>query len=107
MIRALTEALSASGQRTSIGGVPSTLSGTDLRIGSDVVSLSVREAALLRALLQAAPKLLSRSDLLSKVWTPDTDPHVIEVTIGRLRRRLGSLGSAIVAVPKRGYLVRP
>ncbi len=107
MIRTLTEALSTSDQRTSIGGVPTTITGTEVRIGMDVVSLSSREAALLGALLKAAPKLVSRTELLAQVWTPDTDPHVIEVTVGRLRRRLGVVGAAIVAVPKRGYLVRP
>jgi uroporphyrinogen-III synthase len=106
MIRTLTEELIDRGTRTSIGGVPATIRGNDLRLGNEVVPLSSREAALLAALMQASPKVLSRSDLLQRVWSSDTDPHVIEVTVGRLRRRLGNLGSSIVAVPRRGYLVR-
>jgi len=35
-----------------------------------------------------------------------TDTHVVEVTVGRLRRRLGEHGRAIAAVPKRGYALR-
>ncbi len=107
MIRALTDALRTTGQRMSIGGVPASFRGTELCVGSEFLPLSDKESALLSALMMAAPKVLSRSELLSRLWSIDTDPHVIEVTVARLRRRLGSLGSSIVAVPRRGYMVKP
>jgi uroporphyrinogen-III synthase len=37
------------------------------------------------------------------VWTGETDDHVVEVTVGRLRRRLGSAGTHIETVMRRGY----
>jgi uroporphyrinogen-III synthase len=106
MIRALTEALRTTGQQMTIGGVPASFRGTDLCLGKALVALSEKESALLSALIMAAPKVLSRSELLNRLWTLDTDPHVIEVTVARLRRRLGTLGPAIVAVPRRGYMVK-
>jgi DNA-binding winged helix-turn-helix (wHTH) protein len=40
------------------------------------------------------------------VWGPSaSDPHVVEVTVARLRRRLGELGDSVVVVPRRGYLL--
>jgi uroporphyrinogen-III synthase len=111
MIRTLTEALRSTGQRLSINGIPASFRGTELTVGTESVALSEKETALLAALMMAAPKVLSRSELLARLWTADTDPHVIEVTVARLRRRLGTLGlgalgSSIVAVPRRGYMVR-
>ena len=86
---------------------PIALQGREARIGTEVITLSEREAELLGVLLAAAPKVVSRTELVLRVWTSGTDAHVVEVTIGRLRKRLGSLADGIVAVPGRGYVVRP
>jgi DNA-binding response OmpR family regulator len=53
--------------------------------------LSVKEFALLEALLRAAPAFLSAEDLLEQVWDENADPftNTVTVTIGRLRRKLG------------------
>lgn len=107
MIRLLTDELMSKGRRVSIGGVPASIANGELRIGGEVVPLSGRESALLAALVEAAPRVLSRQALLERAWPAGTDPHVIDVTVSRLRRRLGPLGDAIVAVPRRGYCVRP
>jgi uroporphyrinogen-III synthase len=107
MIRMLTDELIANGRRMSIGGVPATITGGELRLEGQVVPLSGKESALLAVLLEAAPKVVSRQVLLERVWDSGTDSHVVDVTIGRLRRRLGLLGDSIVAVPRRGYSVRP
>jgi DNA-binding winged helix-turn-helix (wHTH) protein len=41
------------------------------------------------------------------VWGDrSTDPHVVEVAIGRLRQRLGDHGSSIASVYRRGYALR-
>jgi DNA-binding winged helix-turn-helix (wHTH) protein len=57
-------------------------------------------------LLAAAPAgaVVSRTTLLEHGWgSPTTDPHVLEVSVGRLRRRLGAFGGSITAVPGGGY----
>ncbi|NMO56245.1 response regulator transcription factor [Actinoplanes sp. TBRC 11911] len=55
------------------------------------LSLSVKEFALLEALLRATPAFLSAEDLLEQVWDENADPftNTVTVTIGRLRRKLG------------------
>jgi DNA-binding response OmpR family regulator len=53
--------------------------------------LSATEFNLLEALLRVAPAPLSAEDLLARVWDENADPFTktVQVTIGRLRRKLG------------------
>jgi DNA-binding response OmpR family regulator len=55
------------------------------------VDISVKEFAVLETLLRAAPATLSAEDLLAQAWDVNTDPFTktIQVTISRLRRKLG------------------
>ena len=55
------------------------------------LDLSVKEFAVLEALLRAAPAFLCAEDLLEQVWDEHADPftNTVTVTIGRLRRKLG------------------
>ncbi|MEV7568876.1 response regulator transcription factor [Streptomyces tanashiensis] len=55
------------------------------------LALSVKEFAVLEALLRASPGFLSAEDLLEQVWDENADPftNTVTVTIGRLRRKLG------------------
>ncbi len=107
MVRSLTDALLDRGRRSTISGVPVSLQGRIVYLDSNEIFLSERESGLLAMLLDAAPKVVSRTELMTALWGADFDPHVLEVTIGRLRRRLPSVSSGIVAVPRRGYAVRP
>jgi uroporphyrinogen-III synthase len=107
MIRSLTDALISSGKRSTIVGNPVALNGRTMTLAGREVALSEREAGLLGALLSAAPKVVTRADLLARIWGPDTDPHVVEVTIARLRKRLGEAAVGIISVPRRGYALRP
>ncbi|GGU98023.1 DNA-binding response regulator [Streptomyces litmocidini] len=55
------------------------------------LALSVKEFAVLEALLRASPGFLSAEDLLEQVWDENADPftNTVTVTVGRLRRKLG------------------
>jgi DNA-binding response OmpR family regulator len=68
------------------------------------LDLSVKEFALLEALLRAGPGFLSAEDLLEQVWDENADPftNTVTVTIGRLRRKLGD-PPVITTVPGVGY----
>ena len=70
------------------------------------LDLSVKEFALLEALLRASPAFLSAEDLLEQVWDENADPftNTVAVTIGRLRRKLGS-PAIITTTPGVGYRV--
>lgn len=55
------------------------------------LDLSVKEFAVLEALLNASPAFLSAENLLEQVWDENADPftNTVTVTISRLRRKLG------------------
>ncbi|GIH25223.1 DNA-binding response regulator [Acrocarpospora phusangensis] len=70
------------------------------------LDLSVKEFALLEALLRACPGHLSTEDLLEQVWDEHADPftNTVTVTIGRLRRKLGQ-PPIITTTPGIGYRI--
>ncbi len=108
MVRTLTEALIADGRRTTIAGVAVSVQGRAVHVDGEVVPLSEREGLLLSFLLNASPRVVPRAELLAALWDESTEPHVLEVTIARLRQRLPDvLAKGIVTVPRRGYVVRP
>ena len=55
------------------------------------IELSAREFALLELFLRHPDQVLSREQLLARVWGYDFDPgsNVVEVYVGYLRRKLG------------------
>ena len=71
-----------------------------------LLDLSVKEFAVLEALLHAAPAFLSAEDLLERVWDEQADPftNTVTVTIGRLRRKLGD-PPVITTAPGVGYRI--
>jgi DNA-binding response OmpR family regulator len=75
------------------------------RAGSSL-DLSVKEFAVLEALLRAAPAPLSAEYLLEHVWDENADPltKTVQVTLGRLRRKLGEL-PVIETVAGLGYRI--
>jgi DNA-binding response OmpR family regulator len=70
------------------------------------LDLSVKEFAVLEALLQASPAFLSAEDLLEKAWDENADPFTttVTVTISRLRRKLGE-PPVIATTPGVGYRI--
>lgn len=71
-----------------------------------VVHLSERERALLGVLLERPGAVHSKRDLLRRVWQDsETDEHLVEVTVARLRQRLGPAAEGIETVVRRGYRV--
>jgi DNA-binding response OmpR family regulator len=71
-----------------------------------LLDLSVKEFAVLEALLRASPVPLSAEDLLEQVWDEHANPftNTVTVTIARLRRKLGDR-SVIVTTPGVGYRI--
>jgi DNA-binding response OmpR family regulator len=68
------------------------------------LDLSVKEFAVLEALLRARPAFLSAEDLLQQAWDEHADPftNTVFVTISRLRRKLGD-PPVIETQPGAGY----
>ena len=70
------------------------------------LDLSVKEFAVLEALMRAEHAILSAEDLLEQVWDEHTDPFTgtVSVTISRLRRKLGH-PPVIETIPHLGYRI--
>ncbi|SMC87869.1 response regulator transcription factor [Lentzea albidocapillata] len=70
------------------------------------LALSVKEFAVLEALMEASPGFLSAEALLERVWDEHADPftNTVTVTIGRLRRKLGE-PPIIATTPGIGYRI--
>ncbi len=75
-------------------------------VGDREVELSAREFALAEELLRNADRVLSREQLLSRVWGYDFDPgsNIVDVYIGYLRAKLGA--EHIETVRGMGYRLR-
>jgi DNA-binding response OmpR family regulator len=74
------------------------------RVGQgDPVLLSDREREVLAVLSDRPGVVVSKAVLLRRVWAGETDEHVVEVTVGRLRQRLAAAGIGIETVVRRGY----
>ncbi len=76
------------------------------RVGGHDVDLSAREFALAETLMRSHDQVLSREQLLTRVWGYDYDPgsNVVDVYIGYLRRKLGT--DRIETLRGMGYRLR-
>ncbi|MEV4223204.1 response regulator transcription factor [Nonomuraea sp. NPDC049725] len=84
--------------RRDAGRRPAVLSAGDLTLdparrrvlrGEAQVELTPREFALLEFLLRRRDEVVSKAEILEHVWdTFDTDPNVVEVYVGYLRRKI-------------------
>ena len=75
--------------------------------GANTVRLSAREFDVMRFLLQAGNRNVSKESILAKVWGYDSEAveNHVEVYIGFLRKKLRSIGSdvRIVSIRRLGY----
>jgi two-component system, OmpR family, response regulator len=72
------------------------------------LALTRREYGLLSCLLEAGGEVVSRADLLSKVWASEEDPgsNLVQVHLSRLRDKLGVDANLIETVRRAGYRLR-
>ncbi len=70
------------------------------------VTLTQQEYKMLAYLMLSKDRVVSRTELIEHVYARDRDPdsNVVDVLIGRIRRRLGS--ELIETVRGRGFLIR-
>ncbi len=79
--------------------------GTSVTVGSETVSLSKREAQVLRLLWNAKGAYVSREDILKEVWGgEDADPGQVNVYIHYLRNKIEIGGQKLILSSRgRGY----
>ncbi|WP_326764142.1 uroporphyrinogen-III synthase [Streptomyces sp. NBC_01591] len=106
MVRTIEAALPAHGRREVRAG-PSllVLQGNAVLIDDEPpVQLPPLLAAVLRALAEQPGRVLSRAELLRRVWvTGQADEHAVEAAVARLRGALDAHARLVRTVPKRGY----
>jgi two-component system alkaline phosphatase synthesis response regulator PhoP len=79
-----------------------------VNIGDDLLELTPKEFLLLKVLINAKGRVLSRDQLLDQVWGFDYygDPRTVDVHIRRLRQKLDRKASLIETVKGFGYRIR-
>ncbi len=87
------------------GAIALNLSGRTAAVSGQGVFLTPRSFDLLLCLVRNEGRVMTRSDLLDKVWGLDFegDDRAVDVQIKNLRAALGSAGKQIKTVFKQGY----
>ena len=92
----------AVGEELQVGAVRVRVGRAAIVVDGHRVDLAPRER-----LGRRPGRVVNKQLLLSAVWEGRADEHAVEVTVGRLRRRLAGL-LEIQTVPRRGYrLIEP
>ncbi len=109
MVMSITRTFEAQNNNVEIGGVEVRLQGRMVGIGDEEPTmLTGRERQVLDVLVKRPGVVHSKESLLREVWgAAESNAHVVEVTIGRLRKRLGEAGVGIETVMRRGYRASP
>jgi DNA-binding response OmpR family regulator len=80
-------------------------------LGGAALTLTPKEFDLLRALLEARGRVLSREYLLDRVWgyarASEIESRTVDVHVRRLRAKLGGEGRRVVTVKTVGYRLDP
>ncbi len=100
-----------SGASLAVGGI--TLNGPthQATVSGETLTLTPKEFDLLRALLEARGRVLSREFLLDRVWgyarAGEIESRTVDVHVRRLRAKLGPEGERILTVKNVGYRLDP
>ncbi len=104
LVRALSDELVARRRTFTVAGMELTVQGSAIHADGDTAALSGRERAVFEALAARPGIVIDRATLLESIWgSAEVDPHLLEVVVGRLRRRLGRCAPAIEVTRSRGY----
>lgn len=103
-MRALLRRLAAQPKtRLELGNLTVDLPTNRVDVDGEVLTLTIREQALLRALLGRSPEVLSRPELLDEVWgTQHIDANIVDQYVRYVRRKLEGAGSTAVIATVRG-----
>ncbi|MBY5935075.1 response regulator transcription factor [Tateyamaria omphalii] len=87
------------------GAVTFNRASLQVMVDGTEVELSKKERDLLLLLLTSKGRVLSRERILNTVWGLNEDPltNVVDVYVGRLRRKIGAEGKRIVTLRNVGY----
>ena len=102
MVKALVAHVGAHRAVLVLGATEIEVRATAVVVDGELVELTPRERDVFAVLARRPGAVVTKGQLLAEVWRGGADGHAVEVTVGRLRRRLGS-AVPIRTVPRRGY----
>lgn len=105
MVQAYAASVAGQSLDLMLAGIDVTIQGRLVAVdGQSSVMLSDRERGVLEVLARKPGVVVSKPTLLREVWGGgENDEHLAEVTVARLRQRLGPAGVGIETVVRRGY----
>lgn len=88
-----------------LGGVSYDRSSLQVHINGSEIELSKKERDLLALFMSNTGRVLSRERILNTVWGLNEDPltNVVDVYVGRIRRKIGEDGKRITTLRNVGY----
>lgn len=100
------QAEQAAPKQLSVGGIMLDLTTYHAYVNGERLQLTLKEFELLRMLMQNKGRILSRDQLLNKVWGYEYfgETRTVDVHIRHLRQKLGALGCQIETVRGLGYM---
>jgi DNA-binding response OmpR family regulator len=92
-------------QNITIDDLELNLKKRKLKIGNINVDLTKKEFEILTLLLQKEGNIMSREDILERIWDQQTivSERTVDVHVARLRKKLGAFGKFIKNIPGYGY----
>jgi phosphate regulon transcriptional regulator PhoB len=100
-----------SGAPLAVGGITLDRPTHQATVSGRPLTLTPKEFDLLRALLEARGRVLSREFLLDRVWgyarAGEIESRTVDVHVRRLRAKLGPEGERILTVKNVGYRLDP
>lgn len=107
MVQACVAQRAGDRQELRLGGHDIVVQGRVVAVDDDdPIELTDRERAVLAVLLRRPGVVVAKSALGREVWGTTADDHTTEVTVARLRKRLGPAGASVETVVRRGYRVQ-
>jgi phosphate regulon transcriptional regulator PhoB len=101
----------ASSAPLTVGGIVLDGATHHATVAGQPLTLTPKEFDLLRALLEARGRVLSREFLLDRVWgyarASEIESRTVDVHVRRLRAKLGAEGERILTVKNVGYRLDP
>ena len=93
----------------SVGNIDIDFERHEIKVKGELAFLAPKEFAILKLLVEAKGKVLSREQMLQLIWGHDKDIEIdtrtVDQHIARLRRKLRSEADQIRTVPNFGYQV--
>ena len=100
----------AAKKSVAIGGIEIDFERHEILVRGKMAHLAPKEFAILKLLIEANGKVLSRDQLLQMIWGHDEDMEIdtrtVDQHIARLRRKLQPESERITTVPNFGYQIQ-